>query len=126
MTGYKDPPPGFKKGDPRINRKGRPKSFDALRALAKMIANEPIPGKSLEGEPILMSRVELILRSWAASRGNWQLQRQFMEIAYGKVKDEVELTGKDGKPIEFTDLSDREAVIRILAVYGLHLPPEIK
>ena len=30
----------FVKGDPRINRKGRPKSFDALRSLAQEIAHE--------------------------------------------------------------------------------------
>ncbi len=30
----------FTKGDPRINRNGRPKSFDALRALAQEIAHE--------------------------------------------------------------------------------------
>ena len=30
----------FRKGDPRINRKGRPKSFDQLRSLAQEIAHE--------------------------------------------------------------------------------------
>ena len=30
----------FRKGDPRINRKGRPKSFDGLRSLAQEIAHE--------------------------------------------------------------------------------------
>lgn len=30
----------FVKSDPRINRKGRPKSFDGLRALAQEIAHE--------------------------------------------------------------------------------------
>jgi len=116
---------GFVKGDPRINRKGRPKNFDALRSLAKMIANEKIEGKSPEGESVVMSRVELILRSWAASKGNWQLQKQFMEIAYGKVKDEIELSGPDGKPIEISNLTEDELKKRVAAIIGIDLPPAV-
>ena len=42
MTENENRKPGgkFVKGDPRINRNGRPKSFDALRALAQEIAHE--------------------------------------------------------------------------------------
>ena len=88
----KTPAKPFTKGDPRINRKGRPKNFDGLRALAQLIANEKITSK--DGQTA-MSRAELILRSWANS-GNWQLQRQFIETAYGKIPDVVEGTGEDG------------------------------
>ena len=115
----------FVKGDPRINRKGRPKNFDALRALAKMIANEKIEGKDTNGQPVIMSRVELILRSWASSKGNWQLQKQFIEVAYGKVKDELELTGKDGSPIEITHLTEDELKKRIAAIIGIELPATV-
>jgi hypothetical protein len=82
----------FKKGDARINRKGRPKSFDELRALAKLIANEKIESK--DGKTA-MSRIELIMRQWAAS-GNDKLARAFVEYAYGKVQDElsVDVQGK--------------------------------
>ena len=91
---------GFTKGDPRINRKGRPKSFDALRALAQAIAHEQATSK---GEPIIVDNhfatvVEAILRQWASSR-NPQLQRAFIEYAFGKVPDKTELTGKDGQAI---------------------------
>jgi hypothetical protein len=84
-TGENRPPNKgqFKTGDPRINRKGRPKSFDALRELAQQIANEPII--SADGQT-KMSRVEMVMRSWALSK-NYQLQRAFIEIAYGKVPD---------------------------------------
>ena len=76
----------FVKGDKRINRKGRPKNFDALRKLAMLIGNEPITGK----DGAQMSRAELILRSWSMSN-NYQLQKAFVEIAYGKVPDAIEL-----------------------------------
>jgi len=84
----------FKKGDARINRKGRPRSFDALRELAQQIANEPIV--SADGQT-KMSRVEMVMRSWALSK-NYQLQRAFIEIAYGKVPDELDIKS-DGEKI---------------------------
>ena len=91
----------FTKGDPRINRKGRPKSFDALRELAQQIAHE---GAQQGGQPIVINGhtvtvAEAILRSWATSK-NPQLQRAFVEVAFGKVPDKVEMSGRDGEAIE--------------------------
>lgn len=73
----------FKKGDPRINRKGRPKSFDQLRALAQKISHEPIK------EGATMTAAEAILRKLALENPT-----RFLEIAYGKVPDEVKLSGE--------------------------------
>ena len=92
---------GFKKGDPRINRKGRPKNFDALRELALQIAHEVAQSKGecvvVNGKKVTVA--EAILRKWASS-SNHQLQKAFIEIAFGKVPDITEITGKDGKPIK--------------------------
>jgi len=65
----------FVKGDPRINRNGRPKSFDQLRELAQAIGHEKITDK--DGE--VMTRVEAILRSWTTSK---QSVLQLAFIAY--------------------------------------------
>ena len=84
---------GFKKGDPRINRKGRPKSFDALRALGQQIAHEAAKDGStpivIEGRIVTVA--EAILRQWATSK-NPQLQRAFIEICFGKVPDALDVT----------------------------------
>src|SRR5512142_2727762 len=66
----------FMKGDPRINRKGRPKGFDPVRLLAQRIAEEPAG----EGDP-RMTILEGILRQWATDP---KLQPAFLECAYGK------------------------------------------
>ena len=83
-------PGTFTKNDPRINRKGRPKSFDALRALAQQIAHEVAQSG---GQPIIINNrkvtaAEAILRQWASSK-NPQLQKAFIEIAFGKVPDNL-------------------------------------
>jgi hypothetical protein len=73
----------FAKGDPRINRKGRPKSFDALRSLAQQIAHEEAQSG---GQPVVIGGhkvtvAEAILRKWAMSQ-NAQLQRAFIEVQF--------------------------------------------
>jgi len=92
---------GFVKGDPRINRKGRPKSFDALRTLAQQVAHEAalVGGEPLVLDGHVVSVAEAILRQWAQSR-NWQLQRQFMEVAFGKTPETLHVSGADGNALK--------------------------
>jgi hypothetical protein len=84
----------FVAGDPRINRRGRPKNFDAFRELAQAIAHEKTAGDN--GETITI--VESILRSWAKSKEP-ALQKAFVEYAFGKVPDKLETTGLENKPV---------------------------
>jgi len=83
----------FKKGDPRINRNGRPKSFDTLRKLAQQLLNEV--AKDNEGNPLvrenhLVTSAELILLQMMRDK---KQRKDLLEIAYGKVPDEVNLGG---------------------------------
>lgn len=114
-TGGSRPNKGqFKKGDPRINRKGRPKTFDALRRLAQQIACEIVES---EDGSTAMSRIQTVLHDWVTS-GDKDKQRAFIEYAYGKVPNPVEMSGKDGKPIQTEDVSltDDERAKRIAAI----------
>ena len=95
----------FVKGDPRINRKGRPKSFDALRSLAQEIAHEAAKqSKEQGGGPVVIDGhvvtvTEAIMRQWAMSKDP-RLQQKFIEVAYGQVPSVTRLEGQDGGPIQ--------------------------
>ena len=82
----------FVVGDPRINRRGRPKNFDAFRELAQAIAHEKTAGDN--GKSITI--VESILRSWAKSKEP-ALQKAFIEYAFGKVPDKLETDPLENK-----------------------------
>jgi hypothetical protein len=91
----------FAKGvDPRRWTKGRPKSFDMLRELAQEIAHEKIKtnGVTLVIEGHAVTVTEAILRQWAQSK-NPLLQKQFIEVAFGKVPDKLDITS-DGEAIK--------------------------
>lgn len=81
----------FTKGDPRINRNGRPKSFDALRKLAQSLADEIARDK--DGHPIIIeghiaTKAEMILRGLSDAN-----PERFLEIGYGKVPTPLEVSG---------------------------------
>jgi hypothetical protein len=95
-------PGTFSKGDSRINRKGRPKSFDGLRDLAQMIAHEVATDKAggalLARDGHKLTVAETIMRQWAISKDT-RLQIAFMEVAFGRVPTKTEVTGADGGPL---------------------------
>jgi hypothetical protein len=92
----------FVKGDPRINRKGRPKSFDAWRELTVEVLREPAldkNGKQFIIDGHIATNAEMIARSWLKDP---KRQQALIEAAFGKVPQAVEMTGKDGGAIETT------------------------
>ena len=95
----------FFSGDSRINRKGRPKSFDALRREAIKLAGEIIVAQQANGEEVELSRIHKILLDWAGS-DDPQAQKLFVEYAFGKVPNKEEITGAGGNELTVRYVND--------------------
>jgi hypothetical protein len=95
----------FVKGDKRINRKGRPRTFDALRKLAIKIAGETIPNP--QGEDY--TRIEAMLRVLTSSKAPAD-RALFLAYAYGKPRDELDITtGGDKIVVQLVKDKDAES-----------------
>lgn len=96
-----NPSKPFRKNDPRINKLGRPKTFDAARELAQAIAAEV--AKQGDTEIVInghrVTIIEAIMRQWATSKVP-ALQQAFVEYAIGKPPIRTEISGPSGGPIQ--------------------------
>ena len=97
---------GFVKGDVRINRKGRPRSFDKLREFAQKLAAEP--AKDAKDRPIIIdehlaTQAEMILR--AMMKNN---PERFVEIAWGRAPQALDVTS-DGEKLGPTIIVFKDA-----------------
>lgn len=112
---------GFQERKHQINRKGRPKSFDTLRALAQDVAHEV--AKKKDGSEVIIDNhkvtvIEAILRQWASDP---KRQRDFMEYAFGKVSQPVEVS-YDKELLALLQQArpeEREAIARLFPDAGL-------
>jgi len=82
--------------DPRRNTKGRPKSFNQLRALAIQIADEPVK----DGDTV--TRIEKMLREMAKS-DNPSDRALLLKYAFGNVPDEAEVKAKVTLLVKYAD-----------------------
>ena len=82
---------GFIAGDPRINRLGRPKGFDELRELAREIAALEVDAGGQK-----VSRVTAILMALSSDKKH---MREFLEYAFGRVPQAVDVTSGGEKLI---------------------------
>ena len=87
----------FKKGDPRINRKGRPRVADELRELTLEVLHEKATTK--DGAPVVIdghvvTNIELMIRQMIRNPKMFEL---VLNRAFGKLPQPLEHSGADGE-----------------------------
>lgn len=99
MTNKKPPKP-FVKGDPRINRKGRPKVGQTFAEYVRSFMEAEDEAKGT----IVAEMMEIAVKK--ARQGRFQFWEQLVNRAYGKVPDKVEMNTQE-KP-DLSKLTDEE------------------
>lgn len=95
----------FTKGDTRINRRGRPKSHDQLRALIQKLAWEQVGDSEL-------TRLEVMIRAMLASKSAAD-RENILRHGWGDVPKEVELSGNQDKPLRIVPFDYGAAIAPI-------------
>ena len=89
----------FVKGDPRINRKGRPKNSDQLKALGMALLHEPAKDKN--GQPVVIdghvaTNLEMILRRMMSDK---RQSSELLDRVFGKIPQAIQHEGEGGGPM---------------------------
>jgi hypothetical protein len=90
----------FKKGDPRINRKGRPKTGEALADKFRDALKEKLDGDYTKLDSLIDKTVDMALK------GNQAAIEFVLARGWGKMIDRIEVTPK--KEFDLTQLTDVE------------------
>jgi len=99
----------FKKGDPRINRKGRTPLGTTLAEYLRKIIEETDDGKkqSIADEMMMVAITK-------AKKGQFQFWNAIMDRAYGKVPDKVEMNTQEKPDLRKLTKEELETWMQLL------------